>query len=221
MRRHLPAPHADWNDPWRTEVALDEPGEVRLDELLREAAAQPQRLSEQDRAQIAVNDVPAGFRTITDQLSRELRTSYSILTRHSVQLGMDRLDSTLWIARVRHAYDEVRSGAMSGGDRESLARLDQPEPFVFQAPQPRRTTLTVAPETAARVGKLAMVCALTPGELGVLAAVVGLLTLPNNRGYRDGLIEEVEAFERRVARRTRHLLGEPAPRQASSLRRPR
>ncbi len=103
-----------------------------------------------------------------DQLSRELRTSYSILTRYSVQLGMDRLDSTSWVARVRYAYDSVRSGAMSGGDHEALARLDQPEPFVFQRPQKRRTTLTVPPETAARVGKLAMVCALVPGEMGVL-----------------------------------------------------
>jgi hypothetical protein len=32
--------------------------------------------------------------------------------------------------------------------------------------------------------------------------------LPNNRGYRVRWIVEVDAFERRVFRRTRHLKGE-------------
>ena len=79
---------------------------------------------------------------------------------------------------------------------------------MFQRPQKRRTTLTVSRETAARVGKLAMICALETGEMGVLASLVGVLTLPNIRAYRAGLVEEIDAFERRVYRRTQLLLGE-------------
>src|SRR5207249_3959086 len=141
-------------------TALFEPGDVSLIDLLREAAAEPHRLSEQDRAQIAVNRVPAGFRTIADQLTSELHTSYSTLTRYSVLLGMDRFDSTLWIARLRYVYNTIRAAAMSGGDDEALARLDRPEAFEFRRTQKRRTTLSVSRDTAARVGKLARVSAL-------------------------------------------------------------
>ncbi len=179
---------------------------LSLNDVLRAAALRPSRIEDEERAQIAVRLTPPGYRAIMGQLAHEHRVSYSFLTRHALDLGIGIFDAHPAIGALRHAYDLTRSDAMSSGDQDALVRLNQQVSYEFQRSQVDRTTLTVSRETAARLAELAMICGIPTGKLGVLTVLLAVLTLPNNRGYRDGLIAEVAAFHRFVVRRTRVLL---------------
>lgn len=202
----------------------DDLADLTLSEVVQLAQSTPSRVVDEDRVQIAVRFVPPGFRSIMEQLADEHYTSYSRLTRHALDHGMAILDAQPWVAALRSAYQLTRSDAMSGGDQEALARLNQVVSYEFRQQQAFRTTLAVSRETAGRVTDLAMACGTHAPAVGVVTVLVSLLTLHNNRGYRRGLYGEVKAFQRFVIRRTRLLsLGDgesglSGPRRPARLR---
>lgn len=193
-----------WPDLWATDPSVDS-RDMSLREYMREAAVTPTRIDDQP-SQIAVRVAPVGFRGIMRQLAREQRVSYSALMSHALDHGMAILDAQVSVIALRDAYDLTNAAAMSSGDQEALARLNQVATFDFKHPQTFRTTLSVSRNTSARVGDLAIICGMPAPRLAVVTVLVSVLTLPNNRGYREALLDEVEAFHRFVIYRRRVLL---------------
>lgn len=188
----------------------DNLAEASLDDVVREAAVQPVRLDDEDSAQIALREAPVGFRGILRLLAQELRTSYSRLVRAALDHGMALLGTAPEVIALEAAYDLATAAAMSRGDRDALAQLNQVSAYEFQHPQKFRTTLAVSKKTSSRISDLAIACGIPRPHLAVLAVIVSVLTLPNNRLYRDVLHEEVDAFMRFVVWRRRVLaLGRP------------
>lgn len=205
-------------DAWETSPA-DDPAEMSLSDVIRGVVMQPSRIEDEEAGPIAVRVANTGFRGIMRQLARELRISYSGLMRQAVHHGMGILDAHPSIVALRQAYDLTNSAAMSSGDQDALTRLNQIAAYDFKHPQSFRTTLTVSRETAARVADLAIVCGIPTPRLAVLTVLVSVLTLPNNRGYRDALLDEIEAFHRFVLYRRRVLLLGEGPGSGTGARR--
>jgi hypothetical protein len=190
--------------PWDLDPP-DDLADMTLGDVLRQAAQLPSRVEDDDAVQIAVRVAPIGFRGIIRQLAREARPSYSHFIRKALDHGMAILDKTESIIALREAYDLTNSSAMSSGDLDALGRLNQTAGYDFKHPQSLRTSFTASKNTTARVADLAIVCGIPLPRLAVLTVLVSVLTLPNNRGYRAALVDEIEAFERFVVYRTRVL----------------
>jgi len=178
---------------------------MSLSDFIQLAAASATRTEDEKRDQIPVRVAPPGFRPIMGQLAHENRVSYSRFARYALAQGIAILDDEPWVIGARKAYNLTRADAMSRGDQDALGRLSQDVTYEFQRSQEDRTTLAISHESHARLAELAMVFGIPTSRLAVLVVLVSLLTLPNNRRYRDGFIEEVKAFRRFVVRRTRVL----------------
>ena len=190
--------------PWETDPP-DDPAETSLSVVIRNAEQTASRRDDDENAQIAVRVVLPGLRAIAGQLAHEHRVSYTRFVRYAIEHGLALLDAHPAIIAVRDAYDLTRASAMSTGDRDALRRLNQVTNYEFQQSQELRTSFRVSREVAARVSDLAMVCGIEAPRLAVVILIIAVLTLPNNRGYREGLIEEVKAFHRHLAYRRRVL----------------
>ncbi len=164
------------------------------------------RVEDDDAVQIAVRVAPIGFRGIIRQLARELRVSYTHFIRKALDHGIAMLDTWESIIALREAYDLTSAAAMSSGDLDALGRLNQTAAYDFKHPQSLRTSFTASKNTSARIADLAIVCGIPLPRLAVLTVLVSVLTLPNSRGYRHALEDEIEAFERFVVYRRRVLL---------------
>jgi hypothetical protein len=107
------------------------------------------------------------------------------------------------------AYQAARRAAMSSGNRDALARLGQKSDYRFQHAEAEHTTFPVWRTVHARLVELSRACGISTARLTTVAIAVSLLTLPNQRKYRQGLVDEVVAFWRFVEYRDRQLrLGE-------------
>jgi hypothetical protein len=140
------------------------------------------------------------------QLAVELHVSYSGLMRLALEHGIARLSAHPSIIALVQAYDLTHSSAMSKGDQEALRRLNQVITYDFKHPQALRTTLAASKETAWRISDLAIPCGIPQPRLAVLAVLESVLTLANFRGYREALIDEMNAFYRFAVYRRRVLL---------------
>jgi hypothetical protein len=187
-------------------VAPDHPSELSLTEVIREAELTAHRVNDDELKQIAVRFVVPGMRGVMGQLAREHETSYSDLTRHALDHGIQILDSLPWIGALHQGYDQLRYRAMSTGDEDALARLGQTGRYELQRSQEDRTTFSVHRETLSKISSLAVASGIHVPPLAVVLVAISVVTLPNNRGYRKWYIAEVKAFRRFVDHRTQILL---------------
>lgn len=199
-----PGRELDGSDPWVT--APDELSDMTLMEVLNDSMVRGSLdVDEEGRHQIRLHEAPPGFRALMGKLADELFVGYSGLCRVSLGHGISILEAQSWITRLRSAYEFLRRKGMDGGDAEALTRLNATTRYAFQQPRPVATTLDASRRTAARVSDLAMLCGVSRAVVAVVAIAMSLLTLRNNRGYREHLQREVDSFKRFVIRRTHDL----------------
>jgi hypothetical protein len=190
------------DDPWMTESA-DLPAHKEIASLVS-TRSDHSNIDAEDPAkngQFGLHSAPVGYNTIIGHLAHEHHMSFTNVTVHAAELGMNRLDDEDWIIALRHVHERVSDDAMERGDLRAMARLDRVTKFDFVHSQAVNTTLTVSARTKARIKQLAAVSAIPGYCLAVISVFVGILALKNTRRYRTHLEEEVAAFHQHVLER--------------------
>jgi len=95
---------------------------------------------------------------------------------------------------MTQTYQQVRASALDLGHPPALTRLDQVHPFDFVRSQSCHTTLSTIHWVKGALAKLADECAIPPSKLVVIGVLASLATLPNQRGYQQGIEEQLDAF---------------------------
>jgi len=151
---------------------------------------------------IGVRILTPGLRTILDDKAEEFRITYSELTRSALKLGAAIIEADQRMRALMAAYKETRSAAMNSGNKAALTRLDQAQPFNFVSAEPYRTSFSTLPWVKALLANLSHASGLYENQLAVIAILTALLTLPDERGYRTVIREELDNFWETVLRRT-------------------
>jgi len=152
--------------------------------------------------QFGVRFLTPGLRTILDDIAEEFRVSYSELTRSVLKLGAAIIEADQRMRVLIAAYKEKRSAALNSGNKAALTRLDQAQPFNFVSAEPYRTTFSTLPWVKALLGNLSHASRFYKNQMAVIAILTALLTLPDERGYRAVIREELDNFWEEVLRRT-------------------
>ena len=191
-------------DPWQL-APRDELAALTLEEVLDRRGHLPSEIQDQDTIPVGIRVAPVGFRVILGLIAGERHVSYSGLTLLASAHGLVLLATDARLVELCRVYTAASGAGLSSGDHDVLARLGQKSDYRFQHSQAEHTTLPVWRTIHARTVELSMACGISAARLTVVAILVSLLTLPNQRKYRQGLEDEVAAFWRFVAHRERIL----------------
>ena len=192
------------DDPWQL-APRDELASLTLDEVLDRRGHLPSQIQDEDAIPVGIRVAPVGFRVILGLLAGERHVSYSGLTLLASAHGLVLLATDERMVKLFRVYTAASRAGLTSGDQDALARLGQKSDYRFQHSQAEHTTLPVWRTIHARLVELSMACGISAARLTVVAILVSLLTLPNQRNYRQGLEDEVVAFWRFVAHRERVL----------------
>lgn len=192
---------SDESDEWKLETpSLDD---MTLEHVLDEKESK--RDKEQPNGLISLRVTTPGFRAMMRDIAKSYRMSWSHLGRLCLKHGAAILAADPRMVKLTKITIKISSKAMDSGDPEALSTLDRTNQFDFLRSTPTRTTLSVIWWVHGSLSELADVCGVQVPKLAVIAVFASLLTLPNERGYRDILRQEIDAFWRMVERRTREL----------------
>lgn len=196
------------DDPWQL-APRDELVTLSLNEVLDRRTELSSRFNDGDTVPVGIRVAPVGFRAILGLLAAENHTSYSGLALVASAHGLVLLSTDDRMIKLHRAFNAATRAGMTSGDRDALSRLEQESDYRFQHGQAIHTTFPVWRVIDARLVVLARACGISVARLTTVAITVSLLTLANQRKYRQGLEDEVVAFWRFVAHRERVLrLGE-------------
>lgn len=118
---------------------------------------------------------------------------------------MNHLDRELWVQALRDVHARASDAALNHGRVAAMRRLDRRTEYVFRNRSEYHTTFPASRETYARMADLADVAGIYLSQMAVLAMLFGILTLDNNRGYRDAFELEVDDFREYALHRTEEL----------------
>lgn len=156
-------------------------------------------------AQISLKLAPPGYRAMCRALAREFGMSYSQFKRLTTMHGTAVLDADHRMKELREVYVRARSLAMDSGDHRALTRLDAIETYTFDRTERVRTSFYTYPWVKGKLSELAETCGVHDTTIAVISVLASLLTLPNERGYRQIILQEMDAFWDWVGRRTQVL----------------
>jgi len=191
-------------DPWQL-APRDEFALLTLDEVLDRRGQLPGKIEDEDTIPVGIRVAPVGFRVILGLLAHEKRVSYSGLSLAASAHGLFLLATDDRMMKLFRIHKAASTAGLSSGDRDALSRLEQESDYRFQHAQALHTTVPVWRTIHARLVELSRACGISVARLTVIAIVMSLLTLLNQRKYREGLKDEVAAFWRFVAHRERVL----------------
>ena len=177
--------------------------ELRLAEVLMRGKAFDK--ADPEKGGIAIVAGPPGFRAMCRDLLAKHHMSFSMLVRLGLMHGAVVIAADPRMLKLKRVHLRLRSDAMDSGNPAALARLDQLHPFELVRPHPYRTTLSVVPWVRGELAELADLFSVPLGKIAVIAVLVSIATLPNNRGYQRIVKDELDAFWDAVERRTAQL----------------
>lgn len=178
--------------------------DLTLDDLLGEVRAM-RSLDEERTTTVGIRVAPMGFRVMIDLLADERRTSFSRIALAGSVQGLALLEAEPAVRACRVAYRRATAAAFDEGDRDVMSRLGKTTSYNFEHAEGEHTTFPVWAKVHAVIVRTALACGIAPARLAVLCIVRSILTLPNNRKYRRGLQDEIDAFLRHVSYRERIL----------------
>ncbi len=158
-----------------------------------------------DPGQVGIRTAPSGFRAILRDIARGYSKSFSELARRSSTHGAAILAADLEMRKLTEAHAEAWERAMNRGEQRALNKLDQVHPYDFRYSETCRTTLAIDLSVRGQLAEIADICGLPLGRVAVIAILASLLTLPNERGYRRILLEEMDGFWAEVRERRQFL----------------
>jgi len=197
-----PRRHVSPLDAWE----LEEPGLINssLPRVLREKETLHDK--REPYTQIGFRKVPNGTLTWYRDIAQIHECTYSQLTRLAQKLGTIKIQADSRMVDLIELEKQVRSAAMDSGSPSALARLDLVQPYDYVRGANRRSTFSCIWWVNGGLSMLANVCGIDKSNLAIVAVLTAMLTLPNERGYRQHVTAEVDHFWEFVERRRQILL---------------
>lgn len=196
---HHPSSGRDKDTPWSTSTPTL--AELGLDTVLKEGETAKDK--EDPLGSIGTRTAPPGFRSICRELGGKYDMSFSRFVRLAMKHGAAILTADPVMKDLKKEYRQLRSDALDSGIPSALVRLDQPQAYDFSRPQPCHTTLSTIPWVRAHLSELTDITGIHVSKLAVIAILASMATLPNERGYRVLVMDELKEFWKTV--RQRHL----------------
>ena len=195
------SPKQRYDDEWNlTEPTLADMG---LAKML--ATAESAKDKEQPFGQIGLRNAPPIFHGMLVVIAGEYHVSYSRLARDALALGVATLQAEPRIKALKAQLRKLRKQALDDGDEDAMARLDQSPRYLFSRTIPARTTLSIVTWVRGQLSELADACGMDLAQMAVVAIFLALWTLANERGYRDNIRREIDAFWKGMERRSEYL----------------
>ena len=194
-------------DEWRTDTPYGpDPSWARMGLTKVLAAGESPTDQEHPYTTIGIRTSLPGLRTICGEVATNHGMSYSQFTRLALKHAVSLLAADERLLLVRDALGTLRTAAMDSGNSAALRRLDELHPFEFLESQERRTTYSCILKVTGFLADQARVCGIPQARLAVIALCISMLTLPNERKYRDLLDREVGHFWDVMNRREQALM---------------
>jgi hypothetical protein len=151
--------------------------------------------------QVGTRQASDGLRNMSRDLARRHKVSLSTFNRFTTKHGSARLIADHRMRSLSDTLRRVRADAMESGERAALRRLDQVHPFEFIGSEPCHTTLSVFWWVRGQLAEIADTCGIHMSKVAVIAILASIASLPNERGYKKVVLEELDGFWEHVRRR--------------------
>jgi len=194
-------------EAWETTSGWDDHdlklADKSLNQLLLEGDTSKDK--EEQYSAIAIRTAPPVFRPLIRDVKQTYRRSFSQVVRLALKHGTAILSVDPRMKRLRDVFLPLRQRALEKGNNDALIRIGRVYPFDYQNVAECHTSLSVATWVLGEISELSDMCRMYQGQLAVIAALVSMYTLPNERGYKDLIRKEIDSFWKAIDRRRREL----------------
>ena len=148
---------------------------------------------------------PGWFPEVCHQVASEQKVSFAQLCRLTQKHGAVIFQEDQRTVKLQNKYRALRTKGIDVGNGKLLTRISYSHPYDFNQSTHHHTTLNCIAWVKATLSELASIYGLATYQVTILAMIASIATLPDNRGYKQLIDDELASFWAEVERRCSHL----------------